>query len=202
MSTENGTRVATIIGILIGGAVLVAAGLVAVLRLDHVRDAQERAALEHEHRQMVEEHVRRERQLRADAQLARLGEENGRAIMEARIAPMPREKPTDPAVLEQQKRDAHRHCQNLAQAAEAFNLNAANESGYPRTLKELVMPPFGGPSFLRNGERDLIDPWGNPYQLEPFQRADGTEVPLVLCFGPDKVPISQFGIGDKARPLK
>ncbi|QJW97833.1 hypothetical protein [Frigoriglobus tundricola] len=49
----------------------------------------------------------------------------------------------------------------LLQACEAYQNNPQNATmAYPTILTELVKPPFGGTSFLRNGEKDLRDPWG------------------------------------------
>src|SRR5262245_49101747 len=53
----------------------------------------------------------------------------------------------------------------LLQAAEAYSTNAANKEGrFPATVADLNTPPFGGVSFLRNKEKDLIDPWGAIYR--------------------------------------
>ena len=51
---------------------------------------------------------------------------------------------------------------------------------YPATLSELVNPPFGGPSFLRKGEQDLIDPWENLYHFEVGKGFNG-EVEVRVC---------------------
>jgi hypothetical protein len=55
---------------------------------------------------------------------------------------------------------ARAQCASILQACEAFATNPANKAGYPTTLTELVKPPFGGASYLKNGEKDLLDPWG------------------------------------------
>jgi general secretion pathway protein G len=89
-------------------------------------------------------------------------------------------------------------CQGLAIAIETYTEHKANTKHVlPRTLHELVNPPFGGPSFLRNGEADLLDPWGKPYEMELIKRSDGSECILVSTTTPDGTPISQFGIGRK-----
>jgi cell division septation protein DedD len=194
VSTDRRTKVSSVVGIVITVGLLVAAGAIVAVRFVNQRAEQRRDEAERAQMDELEREVR-----------ARLEAQRPVALVEPdpRLAPVPREKPApNPAALAEQKNQAHRHCQALAQAAEAFNLSPANAHGYPRTLKELLTPPFGGPSFLRNGVRDLVDPWGKPYQLEPLVRDDGTETVLVLCFGPDNIPISQFGIGDKARPQK
>ena len=67
----------------------------------------------------------------------------------------------------------------LAQACEAYYLNPASGDIYPQTLADLVKPPFGGASFVRNGAKDLIDPWGKEYKYALEALRDGTQVPRV-----------------------
>lgn len=107
-----------------------------------------------------------------------------------------------PRYIEDGKRTAAMAgCQNLAKAIEAYMNNPANPgNAMPQQLSDLIQPPFGGPSYLRNGEADTIDPWGKPYQIQPAQRADGTVYPLVTTTAADGTPISQFGIGPAATP--
>src|SRR5687768_11782014 len=58
-------------------------------------------------------------------------------------------------------------CKSLAMAIEKYVENEANtKHEFPTTLHDLVEPPFGGPSFLRHGEEELLDPWGKPYEME------------------------------------
>ncbi len=65
----------------------------------------------------------------------------------------------DEAADEQKARLA---CESILTACEAFQTCPQNEKAAPPTvLMELVKPPFGGPSYLRNGAADLLDPWGN-----------------------------------------
>jgi hypothetical protein len=60
---------------------------------------------------------------------------------------------------------AERQCLSIRDACEAFKSNPANKDAlYPTILPELVKPPFGGTSYLRNGEKDLLDPWGKMVQ--------------------------------------
>jgi hypothetical protein len=92
-------------------------------------------------------------------------------------------------------------CTELAVALERYIDSEANtKHEWPTTLRDLLQPPLGGPSFLRNGETDLLDRWGNPYQFERRQRDDGTEYILVKTTAPDGTPISQFGIAGNAQP--
>lgn len=153
-----------------------------VLRLNEAERARERA---------------QDEAVRAHAEAEALGR--------ARIAPMPREKPVPD--LDAQKARAHLGCQIVNGAMRAYTIARTNPGKtpadrLPRTVRDLMNPPWGGTSFLPNGEADSLDPWGKPYTFEPHELADGTPWVLVLSFAPDNVPISQFGIGDKARPQK
>jgi hypothetical protein len=92
-------------------------------------------------------------------------------------------------------------CKNLDVAIEQYTTSRDNPSAaLPRQLSDLLQPPFGGKSFLRNGAADLIDPWGNAYQMEWRTRSDGTPFILVRATDPDGTPITQFGIGPTAEP--
>lgn len=92
-------------------------------------------------------------------------------------------------------------CRSLSTAIEAYKTNAANPTFEdPTDLGQLLQPPFGGTSFLKNGQDDLIDPWGQQYQMRPFQQGDGTTIIQVLTYSKnDGTPISQFGIGPLAK---
>jgi hypothetical protein len=92
-------------------------------------------------------------------------------------------------------------CKSLETAIEAYIQHKDNpKQEFPNTLNDLVEPPFGGSSFLRNGRADTIDPWGKPYEFERARWSDGTEYILVKTTTPDGTPISQFGIGKNSRP--
>jgi hypothetical protein len=92
-------------------------------------------------------------------------------------------------------------CQGLATAIETYTEHKANtKHELPRALSELLNPPFGVPSFLRNGEADLLDPWGKPYEMELKKRSDESDYILVYTTVPDGTPISQFGIGKNSVP--
>jgi hypothetical protein len=59
--------------------------------------------------------------------------------------------------------------QSILTACEAYSISTSNPGltdaeKMPTTLTNLVQPPFGGTSFLRNGEKDLLDPWGKMFQ--------------------------------------
>jgi general secretion pathway protein G len=57
----------------------------------------------------------------------------------------------------------------ISTAVEAFNLQMGN---YPTTLQELTQPSSGMKAFLE--PKDIIDPWGKPYQYDPaVQSATG-----------------------------
>ncbi len=100
------------------------------------------------------------------------------------------------------KSRAHLGCKGISQAVEAYVTNPANpNSDQPGTLQDLIQPPFGGPSFLRNGLDDTRTPWNNEqYTMEQATRSDNTTYMLVWTKAPDSTEISQFGIGPNARP--
>ena len=92
-------------------------------------------------------------------------------------------------------------CVYLAKACDSFVTSEANPRGeWPKTLNELHRPPWGGSSFLPNGESDLRDPWGNPYVMQPRKKADGEPYLLILTNAPDGTMISQHGSGLRAVP--
>ena len=105
------------------------------------------------------------------------------------------------------KSKAQLGCQSIATAIEAYMQSPQNpgrdlndDQKMPQGIQELYQPSFGGPSFLRNGQQDTLDPWGKPYQFQPQTRADGTTYILVHTTAQDQTPISQFGIGPNATP--
>jgi hypothetical protein len=101
---------------------------------------------------------------------------------------------------EAKKAKARLACKGLATACEAYALHPANVEGKaPEQLTVLLAPGFGS-SFLRNGVEPLVDPWGKQYKLESVKRADGSNLPLITTTAPDGTPISQFGIGEAAKP--
>ena len=90
-------------------------------------------------------------------------------------------------------------CKGLSQAAEAYYTNPSSNNTYPQSLQELIQPPFGG-SLLKNGQQDLIDPWGKPYTYELRTLSDGAQVPFVYTKSADGIDISQYGVGPQAQP--
>lgn len=103
---------------------------------------------------------------------------------------------------EAKKTKAQLGCQQLATAIDFYIHSPSSQRSQLRTLNELDQPPSGGPSLLRNGPADLLDPWGNPYQMELKKFADGREYYLITTTAPDGTPISQFGIGPNAAPAR
>jgi len=96
-------------------------------------------------------------------------------------------------------------CTGLSTAIEAYSNNNSNPGmtdaeKLPQSPMNLVSPPFGGQSFLRNGQNDTIDPWGKQYTFQQQTRQDGTMYILVSTTAPDGTQISQFGIGQNAQP--
>lgn len=61
----------------------------------------------------------------------------------------------------------------LLLACEAYHETPKSGKKYPAKLADLHTPPFSGGSFLRNGEDDLIDPWGNPFKYAVVPDAKG-----------------------------
>ena len=99
------------------------------------------------------------------------------------------------------KSKAQLGCKSLANVIDAYISHEANtKHDPPAALRDLVHPPFGGSSFLRDGDKDLLDPWGKPYEMERFRRSDGSDNILVKTTALDSTPITQFGIGPSARP--
>ena len=73
-------------------------------------------------------------------------------------------------------------CKVLLQACEAYQLNAANNGAAPPlALVDLVKPPFAKNSYLPNGEKDLLDPWGKVFKYATVPDADGALQPYVWC---------------------
>lgn len=62
----------------------------------------------------------------------------------------------------------------LLTACEAYIANPNANGKPPEVPGYLVSPPWGGASFLKNGAKDLIDPWGRPYRYaaEPDERGE------------------------------
>jgi general secretion pathway protein G len=96
---------------------------------------------------------------------------------------------------------ARLYCSELSRAIESYMDAPANTKHEPpRTLNDLIQPPWGGQSLLQDGAKALTDPWGKPFQMEVIKRADGTGYILVFTTAPDGTPTSQFGIGPNAAP--
>jgi general secretion pathway protein G len=97
------------------------------------------------------------------------------------------------------KARAQLQCKSLAQAIDTYYLNPQSGNQYPENLQQLLQPPFGGTSLLKNGQEDLIDPWGQQYQVQFIQGQDGAQQPLVYTTAKDGTPISQHGAGPLSR---
>jgi hypothetical protein len=103
--------------------------------------------------------------------------------------------------IDVKKAKAHTASVSIAQACESYREAPANtKQEYPTTFEELLHPPRGGPAYLKNGERDLIDPWGNRFQMERKRTPDGRAYVLISTAAPDGMPVSNFGLGKKAFP--
>jgi general secretion pathway protein G len=102
------------------------------------------------------------------------------------------------------KSKAQLQCQTLAEACEAYYLNPMSGGNYPSQISDLIQPfgGQGGQSYLKNGQQDLVSPWGPNQQfvLQTYQNSDGSSRPLVMITAPDGTQISQFGIGPMSQP--
>jgi len=96
------------------------------------------------------------------------------------------------------KSKAQLGCKAIAQAAEAYQTNPANTTNDLPDIQSLLQPAFGT-SYLKNGQEDLMDPWGGMYQMKAHQQGDGSISPLVYTIAKDGTPISQYGIGPASR---
>ncbi|HEX4607609.1 MAG TPA: prepilin-type N-terminal cleavage/methylation domain-containing protein [Urbifossiella sp.] len=97
------------------------------------------------------------------------------------------------------KSRAQLQCRSLATAIETYYLNPQSGNQYPDNLQQLLNPPFGGTSLLKNGQDDLNDPWGGQYQVQFIQGNDGAQMPLVHTTARDGTQISQYGAGPMSR---
>ena len=103
-------------------------------------------------------------------------------------------------IEEAKKSKAQLGCKSIETAIEAYQVSASNDgqtdqARMPQDISNLYQPPFGGPSFLKDGVQNTLDPWGKPYQFEVRNRQDGTTYILVYTTAQDGTPISQYGIG-------
>ncbi len=111
------------------------------------------------------------------------------------------------AALQAQEREharklrANLDCKGLETAIWAYMMNPANvHNAPPNSLLDLLRPQYGGQSLLRNGVENLVDPWGKQYRIEVTKQTEEADSILVKTTAPDGTPISQFGIGDAAKP--
>jgi hypothetical protein len=90
---------------------------------------------------------------------------------------------------------AQLQAKHIANACAAYTNHPDAKGQPPRSLDDLLTPPFGGTSFLQHGEFDLLDPWVKRFQIAPHEMGDGSTGVLIFTFAGDGTPISQFGIG-------
>lgn len=85
------------------------------------------------------------------------------------------------ARADQPKLEAEKEARTLFQArslmtaAEAYYSHPQSRNKYPDSLNDLLNPPFGKASFLRNGPADLLDPWGKTFQYDIRKDANGNQ---------------------------
>jgi general secretion pathway protein G len=98
------------------------------------------------------------------------------------------------------KTKAQLQAKSLVTAIEAYTMHPANQFGeQPRDWSLLLNPGIGG-SFLKNGQEDIIDPWGGTFQIGYIQDSDGVNfVPIVYTRSKDGTMISNFGMADASK---
>ncbi|MFM8274143.1 MAG: type II secretion system protein GspG [Gemmata sp.] len=94
-------------------------------------------------------------------------------------------------------------CVTISRAIDSYYASVSNpgtsdEEKLPPSPESLVNPGWST-SFLPDGERSLLDPWGKRYQFQQAAKEDGTPYIVVFTHAPDGTPISQHGAGAKAR---
>jgi general secretion pathway protein G len=98
------------------------------------------------------------------------------------------------------KGTAQTDCQGISESIDLYIKSPSNSTGAePSSLQDLISPPFGGQSFLKDSQKGLRDPWGKEYQIQRKDMADGSTIWLVYTTAPDGTPISQYGIGQASR---
>lgn len=108
---------------------------------------------------------------------------------------------------EARKGTAVTQCATIYKAIEAYSISSGNpgttdEERLPTQPMDLVQPNWGAgqsTSFLPDGRNSLLDPWGKQYNFQQSNKEDGTPYIIVFTHAPDGVPISQHGVGVKAR---
>nr|WP_261340056.1 type II secretion system protein GspG [Gemmata obscuriglobus] len=106
--------------------------------------------------------------------------------------------------MEAKKGTAITGCATISKAVDLYSTSVSNpgtsdDERLPQNLEALANPGWSS-SFLPDGERSLIDPWGNRYQAMNAVKDDGiTPYILVYTTAPDGTKISQFGAGAKSR---
>ena len=106
---------------------------------------------------------------------------------------------------EARKSKAQLGCKSIETAINSYQISASNpgladEDRMPQDISNLYQVPWGGASFLPEGQASTIDPWGKAYQFERRTHQDGTAYILVHTTAPDGQQISQYGIGPNAQP--
>lgn len=98
------------------------------------------------------------------------------------------------------KNSAVLQCKTIANACESFMLDPNSGGNYPQSVQELISPHWGGGSFLKDPQKDSVDPWGKTFILEP-KILDGSNSNLTMVVrttARDGTPISNFGTGQNS----
>jgi hypothetical protein len=107
-----------------------------------------------------------ERQSAHEAAVESLGKPADLPAAWARVAKRFPVAPDTPVLAEEARGElAVRQAHVVLAACEAYRAHPKSGNTYPDNLAELLTPPFGGSSFLKNGQEDLVDPWVSPFQL-------------------------------------
>ena len=98
------------------------------------------------------------------------------------------------------KSKAQLQAKNIATAMEAYFTNGSSGNAYPSSIQELVSPPWGGPSYLKDPQQDILDPWGQQFQFSHGSTDNSLQgTPVVFTIAPDGTKISQYGVGPLSR---
>ena len=84
-----------------------------------------------------------------------------------------------PLVEDAREAVAERNMQSLSNACESYYLNPNSKQSYPSLLRDLVSPPWGGPSYVKDGATALLDPWGNPFRYATSQGKKGNPITFI-----------------------
>ena len=97
------------------------------------------------------------------------------------------------------KNSAVLQCKTVHTACESYYLNPNSSGNYPTSIQELVSPPWGGGSLLKDPQKDTMDPWGKPLQIQSHSDDGQNQGVMVTTTAKDGTHISNYGQGQAAR---